>query len=107
MAIYVEPGYLLYSRQRTLMAQQFDLRRLELAGEATAVAENIRTNDAITRWAFSASDNGVLIFRSGEANRMTTRLTWFDRAGNSTQALGEPGFYNHPQLSHDATRVAF
>src|SRR4030095_9557509 len=38
---YAPPGYLLFLRDRTLMAQQFDADRLALAGEPVPVADDV------------------------------------------------------------------
>jgi hypothetical protein len=50
-------GHLLFVREGTLMAQPFDSKRLELAGEAVPIAEQVATS--ITRGAFSVSTTGV------------------------------------------------
>jgi hypothetical protein len=38
-ATYAPPGYLLFVREETLMAQPFDMKRLELTGERSLVAQ--------------------------------------------------------------------
>ena len=40
-AAYAPPGYLLFLRERTLMAQSFDASKLELAGEPFPLAEQV------------------------------------------------------------------
>ena len=70
-------GYLLFVRGAattgaagTLMAQQFDTRRLELTGEAVPVAEQV------SNLAFSASTTGVLVYcRAPERYRPGPRAT--------------------------------
>ena len=45
-----QPGYLLFLRAGTLMAQPFDLNRLSLTGEATAIASGVGINlDSLRR----------------------------------------------------------
>ena len=69
-------GYLLFTREGSLMVQAFDLRRLELAGEAVPIAQGIG-NGAPP--AFSASMTGVLAYGTGEFNGSAgsiTQLTW-------------------------------
>jgi len=39
--IYVAPGYLLFARDRTLMAQPFDTGNLETTGDAVPVGEQV------------------------------------------------------------------
>jgi eukaryotic-like serine/threonine-protein kinase len=75
-------GYLLYLREGTLFAQQFDTRSLTVSGEATPLAEQIST--IISRASFSASSNRILAYRQG-AN--STFAEWMDRSG---RPLGNP-----------------
>lgn len=43
-AVYAPPGYLLFVRQGTLLAQVFDARKLELAGEPFSIAERVASD---------------------------------------------------------------
>jgi Tol biopolymer transport system component len=100
-----EEGYLLFVRDRSLMAQPFHAGNLRLSGEASAVGEALwRDETTPGSAAFSASGNGVLAFRSGGVRR--TQLTWFDRGGKRLGAVGPPGAYDDPSLAPDAGRVA-
>jgi Tol biopolymer transport system component len=100
-------GFLLFMRDRTLMAQPFDADRLELSGEPRAIAEDVMHYGEIGPTAlgiFSISTNGVLCYQTG--NRTLSQLTWFDRAGKQLGQAGSPGLYNEPALSPDGQRVA-
>ena len=55
-------GYLLFLRERTLLAQPFDLARLATAGEAVPVAEPVQPDFGRAR--FSVSQSGVLVYDS-------------------------------------------
>ena len=57
------PGLLLFQREETLVAQPFDDRRLELSDEAMPVVERLGSFLAFPF--FSASANGVLVYRTG------------------------------------------
>jgi Tol biopolymer transport system component/predicted Ser/Thr protein kinase len=101
------PGFLLFVRGLTLgsttaggtlMAQPFDLKRLELSGEAVPVAEQVTS--------FSSSPTGVLAFWSG-GPQGNTQLTWYDRKGNVLTKAGEIGEYNNFRLAPDEKRIAF
>jgi eukaryotic-like serine/threonine-protein kinase len=97
-------GHLLFVREGSLLAQAFDARRLELAGEAVPIAEGLPERGPAP---FSASTNGVLAYATGGvAYAVTTQLTWFDRAGKILGTAGEPGVYTVLALSPDGTRVA-
>ncbi|MBZ5636176.1 MAG: hypothetical protein LAO55_23860 [Acidobacteriia bacterium] len=92
------PGRLLFMREGTLMEQPFDNRKLELAGEAVPVAEQLGTflNFAF----FSVSANGVLVYRTG-ASQAVSQLTWLDRQGKRLGSVGDPGLYTFVALSPD------
>lgn len=105
-AEYVPPGYLLFLRERTLMAQAFDADKLELSGEAFSVAEQVDRLSGGARFAlFSVSETGVLAYRTGVSD--SSQLTWFDREGKPIDTIGPAGSYNSPWLSPDEKRVAF
>jgi len=99
---YAPPGYLLFVRAGSLMAQPFDAAQLRLTGQPQAIAANIADRD-FARFVFSVSDNGVLAYRSVDRN---SRLTWVDRMGRVLQKVGEPADYVHVDLSPDETRAA-
>jgi eukaryotic-like serine/threonine-protein kinase len=100
-------GHLLFIREGRLMAQAFDLRRLELAGEAVPIAEGMGFGASRP---FSASMTGAIAYKTGVVRGIAagtiTQLTWFDRAGNVLGTAGQPGEYNSVALSPDGTRVA-
>jgi hypothetical protein len=77
-AIYAGPGYLLFLRGDTLTAQAIDPASGKLRGHPAEVAGPIATAEGITDQlgSFSASDNGVLAFRSGATNRFTVMVNW-------------------------------
>jgi len=97
-------GYLLYVRESTLMAQHFDLRRLQLTGEAQSVAENVETDSGWWHSVFTVSDNGILAF-AASANAKN-QLLWFDRSGKQLGSVGEPGDYRTLRLSRDGRQLA-
>jgi Tol biopolymer transport system component len=104
-AVYAPAGYVLFTREGTLMAQRFDADRLELVGEPFPIAEEISRDPGVRLAEFSVSTNGILTYRSG--GNLTTQLTWVDRAGRKLQSVGPPGNYSRPMLSPDEKRVAF
>ena len=97
-----DSGQVLFLRQATLMAQPFDAHRLELSGEAVPVAAQV--GSFIDYGLFSASSNGVLVYRS--AVGQSYQLTWLDRQGRLLGTVAEPGGYNSMALSPDGRRVA-
>ncbi len=101
-------GYLLFMREETLLAQQFDLARMNLTGKAVLLLERLQVSENTSAYSmFSASSNGVLAYRSDETSSVThNRLTWYDRQGKVVGIAGEPGQYGDVSLSPDGTRVA-
>src|SRR5262249_19122375 len=85
-AKYSSTGHILFVRDRTLMAQRFDDRRLELEGEAFPVAESVAFNTGTGIGAFSTSGNGVLAYRIASSRGATSQLTWYDRSGKNLGA---------------------
>jgi len=105
-ASYIPPGYLLFNREGTLMAQPFDAERLELAGEEVPIAEDVQFNAVNMRAAFAASANGVLAYRIA-TSASSGQLVWFDRSGKQTVLLGDPNAYGGDvELSPDGKRAA-
>jgi len=102
--VYAPPGYLLFNREGTLMAQAFDAERLELTGEEVPIAEDLRFNPTNGRAAFAVSENGVLTYRTG-SGAVVRKLEWFDREGKSLGTLDPPAAYNNVALSPDDERV--
>ncbi|HEY1249539.1 MAG TPA: protein kinase [Thermoanaerobaculia bacterium] len=100
---YAPPGYLLFVRDRTLVAQPFDASARKITGEAVPLAEKIGT-DTVGLARFSVSGNGVLAYRTGETGG---RLLWRDRSGKELDTLGDPGDYANPTLSPAGDRLAF
>jgi len=96
-------GHLLFMRGQTLVAQPFDPGRLELGGDPVPIADGI--GSALSHGYFSASANGVLVYRKGGSNA-NSRLAWFDHTGKEIGLAGEPGNYDALSLSPDGTKVA-
>jgi Tol biopolymer transport system component len=90
-------GQILFTRDRTLLAQPFDARRQQLSGEPRPVAEQVPAS-------VSASDTGTLVYFTVSDPGM--QLTWFARDGQQTGTAGEPGPYNTMKVSPDGQRVA-
>ncbi|HVT03742.1 MAG TPA: protein kinase [Thermoanaerobaculia bacterium] len=103
-ARYAKSGHLLFLRDRTLLAQRFDARKLELIGDAVPVAENLSRT---VRWEtmFSVSDKGLLAFQAGEVSELSS-LVWMDREGKDLATVGQPADYRSIALSPDGKRAA-
>ena len=103
-AAYMPPGYILFMRDRTLMAQPFDATKLQLTGEPVFVAEQVGFNTVLGFANFSVSDNGVVTYMN--ASNTGGQPTLFDRAGKPLSTIGQPGEYFNISLSPDEKRLA-
>ncbi len=102
--LYAPPGYLLYVRENTLVAQKFDAKSLVLDTDATPIGEGLGV-DSVGLATFSVSNNGVLAYRVGELDGR--RMVWVDRNGKPTPAIDGIGDYQNPAIAPDGTHVAF
>ena len=100
-------GYLIFLRSGTLLAQPFDVDRLELGGTPVSLVDQVQTTAGAASdvaGAFTVSETGVLAYQTGSLVR--SQLTWFDRAGTRLTTLGDQADYVDVALSPDDTRVA-
>ena len=100
---YSRDGYLLLARERTLVAQRFDARALELRGEPFLIAENLPIGASGVA-NFTVSDDGILVYRS--AATQSNRLVWLSRTGQELAEVAPPADYRAPALSPDGSKVA-
>jgi Tol biopolymer transport system component len=99
-------GYLLFVQQGNLMAQTFDLKTLVLSGNAFPVAESVRANVGNGRSAYSVSNNGTLVYRTGAVRGGEgLQATWFDREGKPAAIPGQSGDNRYPRLSPDGKQI--
>src|SRR5580693_517810 len=104
MAVYAS-GYLLFLRDQALLAQPFNLSRLELSGDPVLVAEKVGMNGATVRPLFTASLTGTLVYQSANLADGWD-LTWMDREGKSVGSVGQSDRYIQPVLSPDGKHAA-
>jgi Tol biopolymer transport system component len=104
-AVFAAPGYVLYGRLDSVVAQPFDPD----AGRVTGPAIPIREVPNVIGQAgavppVSVSTGGVLV--QSPSSLADTRLVWLDRAGQITAAIpAPPGSYNDLSISPDGSRV--
>ncbi len=96
-------GHLLFVRDRSLMAQTFDAKRLELSGSAESIVEQeLLTNSGFRNSGYSLSQNGMLVFQS--AADISSQLIWFDRTGKEVGQIPVAG-YRYPRVSPDGRKL--
>jgi hypothetical protein len=100
---YAAPGYVLFVRDGTLMAQRFDTARLQPAGDPVRVAERVQ-NFGSGSAAFSVSANGVLAYWGG-GEFAARRLAWFTRDGRETPIALPTRAYGRLALAPDGSHA--
>ena len=104
-AAYAAPGYLLFYRDKTLLAQRFDPGKFELRGEPVPILPDIQYQARVGRVGFSATDSGLLVAQNSGAVSFS-QLIWFDRKGNQIGVVGKPDLYSNVSLAPDGKSVA-
>jgi eukaryotic-like serine/threonine-protein kinase len=97
-------GHLLFLDGSTLMAQPFDVTRLELSGTPGVVARGVG-GSSTAYGAFSVSATGVLAYTGGLSTQ--SELRWVDRTGRAGDPIAPKGDYVDLSLSPDQSRVAY
>ncbi len=103
-AFYAEPGYLLYMRDKVLVAQPLDLRKFALTGEPRTLSDEVLYFSQVFRAVFSVSGS-VLVIQTGKGV-YPSQLTWFDRSGKAGGSVGSPAWHDNVQISPDGQRIA-
>jgi Tol biopolymer transport system component len=105
-AVYVDPGYVVFARERALFAQPFDATRLELTGAPIRLADDVVYREILDTSAFDAAA-GTLVYRREPLRHDPAPLTWVDVAGKAAEPTGAPIPAVDFELSSDGARVAF
>ena len=103
-ALYAN-GFLIFLRNRTLLAQPLDERSLRVTGDPVPLGENIQHDLVIGRGVFSASETGTLAYQTGSAVA-PSRLLWLDRTGKETEVLDDACLCIWPRLDPEGRRAA-
>jgi Tol biopolymer transport system component len=94
-------GYLLVSRNGTLIAQRFDENRYTLVGKESVVAEGVGQ--------VGLSQAGILVYDKNvgqAANQPRNKLEWLDRTGKPMGEAAPVGTYQTPSVSRDGRKLA-
>jgi serine/threonine protein kinase len=125
--LYVPSGHLLFSRDGAILAQPFDLTRLQLSGEPTPLAHDADYEQRIAPpqfstalrpilrldTDFSTSLFGTAIYSASQTGILTYSLfepyqyqfVWMDRHGTSVGEVGGARPFHGFDLSRDAKRL--
>jgi serine/threonine-protein kinase len=104
-ARYLPSGHLVYVQGGKLMAIRFDAKRLETAGQAVQVADNVLTARATGTAQFDVSANGSLAYVSGQGVPVQLGLVSLDGTRKMLGAV--PDGTSAPRISQDGRKVTF
>ena len=106
---YVDPGYLVFVREGTLIAQPFDPRSGTVFGEPFSVADSVSGYFMPIGGAdFATSRGGALAFlQASAAPGPGFRMLWFDRAGRLLETLDPTGNLGRLAIDPGGRRVLF
>jgi Tol biopolymer transport system component len=99
---WVDPDYLVFAREGTLLAQRVDLSAGRMTGDPVAIADAVNYGYMPSRALFTTSQNGVVVYQS---NRDVARLAWVDRTGKEIETIGSPAGNYVLRLSPDRRQV--
>jgi serine/threonine protein kinase len=100
--VFAPPSHLLFVRGGALLSQRLDPKSFKPLGDPVSVGEQLAEMGPNHDFDFSASSNGVLVYRSENPE---TQLVWFDRAGKRLGTAGESARHGGIELSPDGSRV--
>jgi eukaryotic-like serine/threonine-protein kinase len=102
---YSSPGYLLFARDKALLAQPFDANTLKILGEPVQVLDDVLYHASDSYAWFSVSDHGELAYQTSAAEPESA-LVWYDRHGGPIPLAKSIQDSEDPSLSPDGDRVA-
>ena len=105
-SVTLAPGYLLFVRENTLMAQPFDVQKAQTSGDVFPVIEGVSLTTNSTYAPVTASDTGTLLYSTGGVTG-GRQISWLDRNGKLLSLVGAPGIVISPAVSPDEKTVAF
>jgi len=99
-------GYLLYLRENTLMAAEFDPVEGVFTDEPMAMIDKVQYDPTTWYASFSVSQSGMLAYHGAGDGGLKTRLVVIDRDGKETAVIDETDVYYHLSISPDGKRLA-
>ncbi len=103
-AQWIDPDWIVFVREGTLVAQRVDLAAGQAVGEPVSIIGPVAYS-AATGWSnVAASPNGTLVVQ-GQSDE--NGLAWFDLNGTETGRVGNNGTYQSVRLSPDDSTLLF
>ena len=103
--VYAPPGYLVFQRDRNLVAQRFDAGSMKIEGEPIVLPDTPAGSQFTGLRVATVSTDGRLAYMNGAVSN--SRLVWFDRSGHTLGTVPVPAAqYAIPTLSPDDRTLA-
>jgi serine/threonine-protein kinase len=103
---WVPSGHLVYSRENTLFAMPFDIKKMKATGSPAPIVQGVTASSGNGGTQISFSDTGALAYVSGEIGVPEYPVMMMDRNGVVSTLWEEPGAYANPKLSPDGRRLS-
>ncbi|HKW03211.1 MAG TPA: protein kinase [Vicinamibacterales bacterium] len=101
-ATFVNPGYLVFAKEGTLVARRFELSTGAVSGGELPIADSVRYLLSTALASYSASPTGTIVY---QPQRDSDHLAWFDRSGKELATIGTPGEIVDVRLASDHTAL--
>ncbi|HTS29735.1 MAG TPA: protein kinase [Bryobacteraceae bacterium] len=96
-------GYLLWVKDRALLAQPFDTAKLSLEGSPRVVRDDVGAMHSLSLTPVSVSRDALLVYQA--IGRPARQLVWTDREGEPLAAAKDSGEWGLPRISPDGNRA--
>jgi eukaryotic-like serine/threonine-protein kinase len=93
-------------RDNALVAQRFDPKKYALSGEPHTISDEVQYFPQTDLALFGVAGKEALVTQTGRGADKS-QLTWFNRNGGKTGAVGIPGGFANPSIAADGRRLAF
>lgn len=104
-ARYLEPGYLVVSRNGILMAAPIDVSNPRLISDPVPVLDGVAREPTSGAVHFALARNGTVVFVPELRGEEETELVWIDHAGNMETLAAPPQAYIASRVSPDGRLV--
>jgi eukaryotic-like serine/threonine-protein kinase len=104
-AAYAAQGFLLYHRDRDLLAQRLDLQRFTLVGEPATIVTDVQYQPIIRKAVYAVLVDGSVVAQTGSGVALSQPI-WFDRQGKQVGVVGKPDVYQNICLGPDEKQLA-
>jgi len=103
---YLPTGDLVFIRDQTLFAVPFDTETLEVTGDLTPLVQDITSNLAAGAAQYSFSNDGTLVYVTGQAELSEYSVVWVDRNGQASRLWDAEASYAGQVISPDGKSLA-